>query len=343
MKLCHANVWIFSLIILSGCTSVKDSALQEELRGIRTSLDLMAKDIAEIKKAQSAQTLAARRATLNMPMDSKGADREALAKITLPDNPSPEQVTQYISDIVVASRGQNSFSSEDPQIAMLVKIGRENISLLIANIDVSSSWSRSYYLVEVVERFADESNKTLIFDALPTKKELVKVVVKKGWELEARDILVQGLKDGGYLSTEWINAVATLHDEESYPLLRNYFINGNNRPWTYKAIQNLPIKDLSGAVAQAWEKCLYAHSSERNSMAVIAAEYGHLDALAVVIDSLMLEKSNEYWLSQEARPALLRCMDFFGTDAEMFEWFNLNKKRLRFNSETKKFEVDATL
>ncbi len=278
-----------------------------------------------------------------MPFDRKGADHDALAKITLPDNPSSEQLNQYISDIVAASSGQNSFSTEDPQTAMLAKIGRENISLLIAKIPESPSWSSaSYYLVEAVARLASESNKTLIFNALPTKKELVKVVVKKGWELDARDILIQGLKDGGNLSTEWINTVATLRDKESYPLLRNYFINGNIRSWTYKAIKNLPIENLSGAVAQAWERSQYAHSYERNSMAVIAAEYGHLDALAVVIDALMSEESKDYWLSQEARPALLRCTGFFGTNEEFVEWFKLNKNRLRFNPETKKFEVDAT-
>ncbi len=52
MKRCRIGLLLcsISLTALSGCTGVKNAELLEELRGMRTSMDLMAKDVLRLKR-----------------------------------------------------------------------------------------------------------------------------------------------------------------------------------------------------------------------------------------------------------------------------------------------------
>lgn len=309
----------------------------EELRSIRSSLDRIADELSELRTVDER-----RKAVQSLSVDypaftRQGPDIATLADLTLPDDPSPKEVKQYILDIVSASQGQNTFSDRDPQVALLTRVGRENLPLLIEALSYARSMN-DYHIKRAIVNLADESNKSLILDSLPIHQDLVTAVIQHGWEEDARDILLTELKNTGqYLPTEWIQAAASLNDPESYPLLRDYFINGQNRSWTYKAIKHLPIEDMPGAVAEAWQRSKYGDDCNRIYMAIIAVKYGHLDALAVLVDSLTSGTPDSYWSSQEARPAVLRHTGFRGSNSELGRWFEANRDQLRFDAESCKF------
>ena len=325
---------LVGLLMFTGCASTQNDAVLTELQEIRASLSRIEKDVSEAKM-EAAKSL---QALIHSSHSSRTADPRELAKIQLPEAPTQEQIQKYILDIQLASKGQNSFSSSDPQVAMLSRVGSENVPALIEAL-ISSSGMSAYHIRYAIINLADESNKAVILEALPMHHELVSAVAKRGWVDDARDILLTELKVPGLrLPAEWIRAVALLNDQESYPLLRNYFINGSNRSATYKEICYLPIKDLDEAVAEAWERSRFDHEYERSAMAMIAAEYGHIDALTALIEGLTRGTINEYRIS-DVRGAIMKTTGFIGSNEKLMEWFNLNKDQLTFDPETKKFVV----
>ncbi len=132
--------------------------------------------------------------------------------------------------------------------------------------------------------------------------------------------------------------MVNLNDPATYPLLRDYFINGQNRYWTYKEIKNLPIEDMAGAVAEAWQNSKNGDDCSRQYMALAALPYGHVDAFEALID--MLGDPGNRWITTKSRPAILQVVDFRGSNAELVEWFATHRDQLRFDTETKKFVVD---
>ena len=104
------------------------------------------------------------------------------------------------------------------------------------------------------------------------------MIQKKDWEEDAREVLIEGLEEeSNYLPTEWIKAVASLNDPETYEALQDYLIYGSNRNWTYEAIKYLPEFNLAEAVSLAWEEVTNGNRShDAISFAPIAAEFGHV-------------------------------------------------------------------
>ncbi len=321
-------------------TNEVNHLILEELRGIRVSLDRIADELSEYQKANKAQKAIQNLSVDPMQFTPRGPDIAALAELSLPNDPSPDEVKKYILDIVSASQRQNSFCDSDPQVALLTHIGSENLALLIDSLTYARSMN-DYHVERAIVRLANESNKALVLDALPIHHELISAIIQRGWEKDARDILLTELQNTGeHLPTEWIQAVAILDDSESYPLLRNYFINGQNRSWTYKVIKHLPIEDISGAVAEAWQRSKYDYDGNRICMANIAVEYGHLDALAILIDSLICATPNSRWSNPEVRPTVLRYTGFRGSNDALARWFETNRDLLRFDQNTKKYVID---
>lgn len=314
-----------------------------ELREIRSSLDRIADELSEIRSANEKQKTVQGLSPGGVSYTMQGPDIEKLSDITLADDAGPDEVEKYILAIIAASQGQNSWSNRDPQVAMLTNVGKKNLPLLIEALPYSRSTS-SIHIEQAVVNLADESSKSLILDSLPIHPNLVKAVILNGWEADARDILLTELENPGqYLPLEWIRAVASLNDRESYPLLREYFINGRNQWMTYKEIQYLPIENMPGAIAEAWHRSKYEYGYNRVSMAVIAVKYGHIDALEALIESLTSKTPDSLYINQEARPAVLQYTDFRGSNEELKKWFQDNWALLRFDPEVKKFIVDKNV
>ena len=82
------------------------------LKDINRKLDAIDARLKKLEERKSVNTA---------PGVNNNTDNAALEKITLPANPTKEQVSEYIQKIVNASRDQRSFSSRDLQVAMLEK------------------------------------------------------------------------------------------------------------------------------------------------------------------------------------------------------------------------------
>ena len=265
----------------------------------------------------------------------RGPDVAALSQIQLPANPTKSQVAEFVSQIATASRGQTAVSFDDPQIAMLARVGPENFDVLL-----DAPATISFYVAEVWARYGTDELKPLVLGALKRHVELVRVVVERGWIDDARAFLIAGLRERrGYLPSQWIEAVASFRDVRTYDDLIWYLINGQDRLRTYRALQNLPGIDLSAAANQAWQKAKTACStSERTSFAPVALETGHLDALQFAVDSLQRSRSDRDWLPAD-RQLLLKHTTARGTNAQIIRWFEQNKNGILFDATTGKFRA----
>lgn len=80
----------------------------EELRQLREQVAALEKRVAELDE-RFRKTEEPRRGAGSP--EGRGADREALARIKLPEDPTREQVLEYVHAIARASRGQNRYIS----------------------------------------------------------------------------------------------------------------------------------------------------------------------------------------------------------------------------------------
>lgn len=270
---------------------------------------------------------------------TRRANISALRKIKLPDNPSEEQAGEYIDKIMDATKGQNSFSSEDPQVKMYKKIGPKYLGLLIETAGQSNRGFEMgrFHLERAIEQLAEEKHKKLILEHLPENHFLVKLIVKHGWEKDAKKILIDELESHPErLPTEWIQAVASLNDPDTFDDLKWYLIHGNNRYNTFQALQELPKIDLTEAVADAWSRSGENEWEERNA-AKFAIQYGHISALKHLLDSLLNGESQ--WEAGLLRKIILRHINFYGTNKEIGKWVQKNEENLVFDKRTKKFKL----
>ena len=302
--------------------------IAEELHTLNTTLADLA---ATIKSNQAPRPFT--RASFDF--QHQGPDREALMKIKLPDPLTEASARAYVGEIMAVSAGQNSYSDRDPQVALLAKVGEDNIAVLL---DYSEgNGASSYHLNKAVQRVATARSKALILAKLPEKKSLASVVLKHGWATDARETLLAGLTDD-YVPSEWLTALASLRDTNTYPALLKYLVEGQNRVTTYEAIKHLPGIELAPSVAAAWERSRYGQRWEANGMAVIALGYGHISALESIIRAIQLPdtKQNDYELSRLLN-ALWEYTEYVGSPEDLVAWYEANKTTLVFDPSTKKF------
>ena len=272
----------------------------------------------------------------------QGADVKALRKIELPDDPTVEQVEEYIGKIADASRGQNSYSSDDPQVHMLAEAGRHHIRSLIEAMDRNEL---DFYISQALEQAVKEEHKGLVLETLAEHKGLAQVVSNRGWEEDARDTLLEGLQGAPqHLPPQWIQAAATLDDPDIRKGLEKYLAHGANPAHTYRTIQNVPGIDLDEAVAEAWKRARLGHEWERMQMAQIAVGHGHEDALSMLIEGLDEPQFQHMGpFGQSARSTVLMHIDFHGTNDEIRKWYSDNRQKLRWNEEKRRFYVSGGL
>jgi outer membrane murein-binding lipoprotein Lpp len=316
-----------------------NAELMKEVRELRKAVEVLTEKVEELDKKLGAGK--AQAAAQEWPGGDnfvrKGPDLEALGAIKLPPNPTKEQVRDYVNRILVASKLQNVFSSDDPQSAMLMQVGPENLDVLLEASPVEPFGDT--YTTTAIAALAREEDKKRILDALPYNHGLANVVLAKGWEQDARDILVAELESGArYLPIEWIEAVVRLRDPKTYDALKGFLISGSNRSSTYGAIKRLPDIDLTDAVAQAWRNSQLQDRWETASMACIALEFGHKDALEHIINSLDVPDGSADAV-YGGRGAVLRYTEARGTTEQIRRWYEANRDNLVWDSTAKKFRV----
>ncbi len=326
---------------------LNDDALVQELRALRLEVAALTAQIETLESEMSRlrEGLADQRDRPPRPrhpfMDDEGGgpNVDALSQIQLRPGASPAEVREYVSSIVRASAKQNMFSDRDPQVEMLTRIGPANLPILLEFLAGGPFGSGDYYVRQAASQLAGDEHRDLILAKLPFHHELVEIITRNQWEEDARPILLLVLeKRPQYLPQGWIEAVVRLRDPSTYEALKAHLIEGNNRWQTFETLRELKDLSLDDAVAQAWDRARYDQNWERDSMASIAVEYGHLDALEHVATQIRAGTAEDFQLRQMQR-ALVQHVAEKGSVRQVADWVLTNKDRLTWDATVKEFRL----
>ena len=265
----------------------------------------------------------------------KGVDLEALKKIVLPEKPTPDQVREYVNAIVETANYQQQNSPADPQVEMLLRVGPENLDVLIAASD-------DFYVRKAVERLLGAQHKEIVLKSLPRHPWLASFVLAQDWAQDAREPLIQSLRTGGN-NSDVVRAVASLRDPATYPDLLTA-LSTSVRSWggeiaaaNYAAIRDLPEIDFTNTVAKAWRTVQFHPNAMRIPVLPMALECGQRSALDVAA-KWTDERGNDVVNADQLRTAIWKHVEA-DTNQSLQVWVNANTDRIRFDSATKRFTI----
>lgn len=268
-------------------------------------------------------------------------DLEALSRIHLPAGADAAQTREYIQRVLAVSRDQRTYLRADPQVGKLVEVGAQHADLLVEATDDNVPLGQ--YPAWALERVATEAHKGLVLEHLRHTHRLAIVVLAKGWQKDARDVLVEGLRGyTGYMPEEWLRALASLHEPSTYGVLTEYLVNGWNRFSTYQVLVGVPGLELDEPLRRAWEasRSLGTNDWEVAYLTPHVLATGSLPALELVFETLDTNLGVPT-TGYNARNLALRYTEATGSNEELARWFKANRGKLRFDSERRKFVVGA--
>lgn len=259
--------------------------------------------------------------------------KETLDEIVLPEDPSKEEVRDYIHRLRQVTSQQRMYSARDPQVIKLSEIESDNFDVLL-------EFDRlGFHELEAAVWLAGPDHKDAVLARLIEEPELVRVVVRKGWVKDAKPILELRLRQMPmYLPTEWIAAVASFRDPETYGALKAYLVSGMNRTQTFEAIKAIPDIALENPVAEAWVIAKQEGGWNACNFAQVALEYGHRDAVEFLLTAAESDEPNMQYC--EAHQTLVRFIDFQGTPEEIKAWWFDNAHAIYFDEERRMFVVN---
>lgn len=285
----------------------------------------------------------------------RGPDYAALRKLTLPAQATAAEVEEYVQRIAVLTLKQDRYDDDDPQVAMLADAGRQHLEPLIAALGSSNTMDR--YLFEALKVATKDSQKGVLIDQLARRPELLQVVQARRWTMDAKDVLIEEVRNGRQRgSPAWLTAVAQLGDESVFPLLEQCFVQGPNRLQVWRIVESLPGVDAEGAVRRAWQQAKLENPQERIQLATLAIGFGEKDALAILIEQLPPHQPPNPQMNHpgmwhhggfggpiDLRQTVLVHINFHGNNDEIRDWFRQNREKLRFDPATRRYYVASAI
>ena len=241
-------------------------------------------------------------------------------------------------------------SVRDPQIAMLEKVGSQNVDLLVKE----ASNNKNFYLTKAIDALAQPENKQQIIDACSSNPDLMDTVVKHGWQADAKPLLLTVLDNPKqYRPASWIAGIVSFKDPSTYDGLKSYF-SENGDPRILSEFQKLPDFDLAGTIDQAWKKAQTATRPQYFNLLQPAAQYGEPGVIDVAVK--ILNGKDEYM-----KPSVRTVFETYtpvpgrvrssaskspmepepNRDTEIVAWYEANKTNLNYDPQTQRFVLGA--
>ena len=330
-------------LLLAGCQTGQNedtAKIMAELQAVKKRIDGIDVELKKVVKAKASLDV-------NSFVEKK-ADQAALEKIKLPLTPSRDEIKDYIRKIQLASKGQNSYSQDDPQVNMFSLVGDKNSDLLLESIAFESGRMGSYHIAHAINKMrVPPEFKDLLIKAFRRNNDLIFAIIRNGWEKDAKAAIMDLLKDSknvNYRPPEVIQTAASYGDPEMNKALLDYFVYGHNRAQTYQILKSTPgICVDEKIIDRAWDQTLSssAHEYEQCGMAVIAIEYGHKSALETLLQRVpALVLGNDYNFKCDS--AVRKSVDCNGSIAEIKKWYYANRDNIVFDKTDKKFKIRKT-
>lgn len=323
-----------SLLLLAGCQSDRPTAAQEEilhrLDAINTSLDQLGKNLEASRKTE--------RGNAN-PNGLREADPAKLAAIPpLPDNPTDSQIRSYMAAIRAATAGQNSFSTEQPQVAMYRKIGPGHLSILLPEINGSP---QSWHLLYALPFLVGPADKKTALAALPEVPELLVPVLKNGWGKEIKKEVFATLGNSrNFMIQDQKKAIlALVENEEDRKRLIQAFLERPNLLFLFDDLSRMPGVNAAELINQAWERQRFSNENwSLQQLALQAARHGNIEALGFLINKFSTRAPNNY-LGDDIIIFLAAATGQPLQAEKLQNWYSENHDKLVFDPATTRYRV----
>lgn len=363
MKYAAVAFTLVSATLLTGCGTIKETHfLQQQtlqsVEAIRTDVTELVRqktndEAAALAEKQKQQKLKALRALVSEHIASR-TDFEAFLDINLPENPSDDQVRDYITAVLNADSKQRSYGQQELQVVLLSKLGRERIPLLLEQLPkyyTGNQYAATSNLRYAIRNLADDSCHELIKDAIlntPQNHQGNMMELLKNLQLGPQDkeFFITLLNDqknssNSYINYTLIETAAGLNDPEINQILINLVIQSSNLQYNLKRLKSTEGFNMRETMKEAWKYRAGMSSQDQ----LYAAQYAALNGEAFALDLLVsaLTPGSKALKNAQFDPyfALLAAIDFRGTDKEIQDWYEQNKNNLIFDKESGRFTVRA--
>lgn len=324
-----------SLLLLAGCQNERPTAAQEEiirhLDAISTSIDKLGDNL---KKSRTSE----RENIIRTGMYK--ADPAKLAAIPpLPDKPTDEQIKSYLAAIADASAGQNSFSPDNPQVAMYRKIGPGHLSLLLP--EISAGAPRNYHIIYALPDLVGPADKKTALAALAGQPELLVPVLKNGWgkEIKKEAFAVLAGSRAFSIQNQKKEILELVENDEDRKQLIQAFIVQPNLFFLYDDLAKMPGVNATDLINQAWESQRFnSQNWTLQPLALQAARRGNLEAFGYLINKFCTRTPNDYF--NDDILIFLALATGQPLQAEKLQnWYSENRDKLVFDPATKRYLV----
>lgn len=318
-----------ALILAGGCATTSNN--DEQYRLLTQQMQQLNKNLETLTKQLEKYNRQATQKPGNSIIRNLG-DIKTLATIKLPQNPTDEQIIEYVQKISNATRGQNVFAPNDIQVTLLKKIGPGHLALLDPFLSESS-----HHLHYALPSLVGKADKKAALKHLPQVPDLIKPIVQHGWIEEAKEGFFMALQHRYNTWTACQYAKYFTKTPKDRSRLIELYETGKDTSRLYSLISTFKDIDLKKITDNAWKNHRYAQDWIKANYAKYAAMVGNLDAL---YDWLSILARNSY-MSNNTDNNITLVMLTGQTDdiRQILSWFNKNKSKLYFDEKEKTFKV----
>ncbi len=332
-------------LLFAGCATTDSSTANEqilvELKALNAKLETLSGKLEENTKAVAKLKTAPAAIGAALPHVPRTGDKEALDKLKLADNPTPDDIRKYIREIQKATEGQNSFAPSDQQVDLYRQIGPGNLEVILPFLRANGIGA--YHLQNALDGLVGIEDKELAIKKIKEYPTLAIAFVKNGWVEDAREELLTILEKSDNPPHELARDAAQLvKTDADRKRLIDIFCTRPNQFALLTTIKTFPNTDMREITERAFENFRYTQHWNRQQYATAAANEGSLKALDGLIE-MMPEpgdnSNNNSYMRDQIGKALLALTGRPANPTALRKWYDENKEKLVFNKERGRFEV----
>ncbi|MFI4859186.1 MAG: FlxA-like family protein [Phycisphaerales bacterium JB063] len=283
---------------------------------------------------------------LNRQQGNGNAPVGLIDTINLPEDPTRADCERFIEELAEATEGQNSFSTNDPQVQKLAQIPPEHIDLLITASTGRSPlrYHAGYAMREMDFSFLRDRIDSLLRD----QPAMIGIVVSQGWANDAKQAIADKINQRpANLGLAWFQAASELNDPALYDAIHDCVLQTRNFSQVILMLEGMADYDIERTVAELWERSQQDNSSNNYQVAIVAVRFGYVDALGELISQLnrrsIYYNNNGENTYDTQRATLMRYIDYSGSIAEIAQWFEDHKGELVFDHVTQRYLLPEQL
>lgn len=266
----------------------------------------------------------------NQQQFSRDANKRALLAIDIPHNWSEKIVVNFLKEIEFATAKQRSFGSNDYQSKLIQHIPMKYAETTL----LYPTKKLKFYIHSALPKMVGDQDKVFVMKNLENVSSLVNAVRKRPeWHDEALPHLINALKRPNcyFMVFNFVTSKdtkegndAALASFEKQPSL----IRLNDLEKT-----SLSYEKIKTSVYSMWDNVKNNDNYLKRNGSMPAIIYGITEALHYRVSHFQKNPNDKHTL-KELNKVLKRS---FKTDKDPLEWYEMNKAKITFNEETKKY------